>query len=89
MQDYKRVETSPEVWAVIRARHPEMVVFGSYSAPNGDMYGDSLIGKMFTSFGFKGHDYPVVEAETTWDIVEGKRENEKHCYWLCLPIKND
>lgn len=88
MSDYKRVKTSPEVWAVIRARHPEMVVFGSYSAPDGDFYVNQSIGKMFTSFGFRGHDYPVIEVETTWDIVGLKRENEKHDYWLCLPIND-
>ena len=36
MSDYERVTTSVEVWAVIRARHPEMQVFGSYSAPAGN-----------------------------------------------------
>jgi alpha-L-fucosidase len=88
MDGYKRVRTSAEVWAVIRARHPEMVVFGSYSAPNGDHHGDPTKAKMFTSYGFEGCDYPVMEAESTWDIGEGyKRNNEKHEYWLCLPMR--
>lgn len=88
MDGYHRVPTSAEVWAVILARHPEMVVFGTYSAPNGNPHGDPK-GKMFTSFGFSGFDYPVIEAETTWDIGEdGKRNNVKHEYWLCLPIKD-
>lgn len=90
MDGYKRVQTSAEVWAVIRARHPEMVVFGSYSAPEGDPYGDSTKGQMATSYGFEGCDYPLIEAKTTWDIVEDyKRNNVKHEYWLCLPISGN
>lgn len=91
--EYKRVPTSAEVWAVIRARHPNLVPFGSYTAPEGDYFGgDSSHGRIFTSYGFEGHDYPVIEAETTWDIDQSepsKRHNEQHEYWLCLPIKTD
>ena len=90
MRDYKRVPTSPEVWAVIRARHPELRVFGSYSAPNGDPGGDCDRGKMFTSYGFEQGDYPVIEAQTTWDFdpeARYKRSNEQHEYWICIPIR--
>ena len=31
MKDYRTVETSAEVWAVIRARHPELVLFSTAS----------------------------------------------------------
>lgn len=92
MTEYKRVPTSAEVWAVIRARHPEMKVFGSFSAPEGDPYGDPSKGRMFTSYGFEGNDYPVIEAQTTWDIDhENKhmRVNQHHEYWLCLPIREE
>jgi hypothetical protein len=90
MSDYKRVQTSAEVWAVILARHPEMVPFGSYSAPEGDKLGDPSKGKMFTSYGFSGCDFPVIEAQTTWEISDCKiwRLNERREYWLCLPIKD-
>ena len=92
MRDYKRVPTSAEVWAVIWARHPELEVFGSYSAPGGDQFGDPRKGKMLASYGFQHGDYPVIEAQTTWDIdreTPSKRNNEQHEYWLCLPIKED
>ena len=92
MIDYKRVPTSAEVWAVIRARHPEMCVFGSYSAPDGDHFSNPNKGKMFTSYGFEHGDFPVIEAQTTWDIDPEepyKRANEQHEYWLCLPKKED
>ena len=92
MSDYKRVPTSAEVWAVIRARHPEMRVFGSYSAPDGDQFGDPSKGKMFTSYGFEHGDFPVMDVQTTWDIdpnAPHKRPNERHEYWLCLPVRED
>lgn len=92
MKDYKKIPTSPEVWAVIRARHPEMCVFRSYSAaPGGDIFGDKNNGRMLTSYGFKGGDYPVIEAQTTWEVnkeAPHERVNEQHEYWLCLPIYN-
>ena len=90
MNDYKRVPTSAEVWAVIRARHPELRVFGSYSAPDGDEFGDTSKGRMFTSYGFTQGDYPVMEAQTTWDIDRedpGSHKNQRCEYWLCLPIR--
>ncbi|MBK7352179.1 MAG: hypothetical protein IPI92_20180 [Gemmatimonadetes bacterium] len=89
MGEYRTVETSAEVWAVIRARHPELRVFGSYSYPSGDEFGDPSKGKMFTSYGFAQADYPLMEAETTWDIElsrPGFRRNEVHQYWLCCPV---
>lgn len=89
MSNYKTIPTSAEVWAVINARHPELRVFGSYSAPEGDQFSNPEKGRMFTSLGFKNSDYPIMEAQTTWDInIENpsKRMNEKHEYWLCLPI---
>lgn len=93
MSDYRKMPTSREVWAVIRARHNDMVVFGSFSDPNGDQFGGGgTQGKMFSSFGFKNADYPLIEAETTWDIDPEnphRRQNEKHQYWLCLPKKEE
>jgi hypothetical protein len=90
--NYKKVPTSAEVWAVIRARHPaELQVFGTISEPAGNPHGDPTVGLMVTSYGFPGGDFPVIEARTTWDIVEGqpsyKRTNEKHEYWLCHGVE--
>lgn len=73
-------------------RHQEMIAFGSYSAPEGDLLGDPRKGKMFTSYGFEGGDYPIIAVQTTWDIDHDsphKRENEQHEYWLCLPNRKD
>ncbi|MCP5004959.1 MAG: hypothetical protein GY941_13645 [Planctomycetes bacterium] len=90
MTDYKKITTSPEVWAVIKARHhKDLGVFGSFSAPDGDHYGNPDEGIMKTEYGFKDADYPLMGAETRWDIdreTPHKRINERHEYWLCLPI---
>lgn len=92
MTDYKRIKTSAEVWTAIRASHPELVVFGSYSVPSGDWFGNPSKGRMFTSYGFSGCYFPVICAETTWDIScenPYKRDNEITKYWLCTGDGND
>ena len=97
MNEYKKILTSAEVWAVIHARHHgELKVFSSYSAPDGDMYGNPHQGIMYTAYGFECGDWPVIEARTTWDIERDdrgqatlNRNNEKHEYWLCAPVQPD
>lgn len=93
MSEYRRVSTSAEVWAVIRARHPDLCVFESFSDPNGAFNGGSgLTGRMETALGFRGEDYPLIAAKTTWGINPDepyKRMNERHEYWLCLPVRED
>ena len=87
MSEYKRIETTPEVWAVIRARHASvMVVFSTYSDPQGEHNGNTS-GRMETAWGFPGASVPTLYAKTTWDIdpeFSYKRGNEKHEYWLCV-----
>ncbi len=93
MCDHKKIPTTPEVWAVIHARHhQELTVFGSYSAPDGDYLGNSLEGRMMTDYGFDGADCPLIGIDTRWDIDREKphrRLNERHEYWLCVPIDTD
>ena len=78
MKDYKTVETSAKVWEVIRSQHPELRPFATAS----------FEGDMFTSYGFDGSDFPIMEARTTWEISpEHQRINQRSHYWLCVPIK--
>lgn len=82
MKEYRTVETSREVWAVIRARHPELVPHSTASFED----------DMFTSYGFLGADFPIMEARTTWKSdpeKPGHRINEQSCFWLCIPIKEE
>lgn len=86
MGNYIQIKTSPEVWAVIRARHRDLEVFGSFSAPDGED-GNPEQGRMFTSYGFSDGDFPIIAAQTTWEIDRNNpanRRNEKHEYWLCV-----
>lgn len=91
MSKTMRIATSAEVWAVIRARHPDMVVFGSFSDPDGSFSGGSR-GQMMTEYGFRNCEIPLLRAETTWDIgPEGSHErlNEQHKYWLSVPLRDE
>ena len=91
--EHKKIPTTPEVWAAITARHrDDLVVFSSFSAPDGDYYGNHEEGRIMTEYGFKNADCPLIGADTRWDIDHDKpynRINERHQYWLCAPIDSD
>jgi hypothetical protein len=91
MIEYKKIPTSAEVWAAIKARHPELKVFRSYSAPEGDSFGNPDECKMMTEYGFDGCACPIIGAETTWDKSHDKpyRLNERCSYWVCVAIDCD
>ena len=92
MSNYKKIKTTKEVWLTIKLAHEDLEVFSTYSAPEGDMYGDPNECVMLTEYGFIGCDFPIIGAKTTWDrSPKGsfKRENEKHIYWLCVAIDQD
>lgn len=91
MSDYITIPTSAEVWAVIKARHLELKVFSSYSAPNGDPYGNPDDCRMQTEYGFENADVPIIGAETKWEKdpeCDYKRVNESTHYWLCCAIND-
>jgi hypothetical protein len=96
MSGYKKIPTSAEVCAVIRARHnADMTVFATFSDPDGTFNGGpGERGRMDTAYGLKGCDWPLIEYRTTWDIDQDpersyKRHNEKHEYWICIPLRDD
>jgi len=87
MSEYKKVPTVYAVWKALKAAHPELKVFSSYSAPDGDQFGNPNVCRMMTEYGFNGTDFPIMGAETTWDRDSEnphKRPNEQHKYWLCV-----
>lgn len=89
MSYHRKIETTLEVWTAIRLAHPQMVVFASYSAPDGDDFGDPNECVMKTEYGFSEGDFPVMGAETRWDKDHensSNRLNERHQYWLCVGI---
>ncbi len=90
--NYKRIPTTYEVYRTILNNHvqtlveagkSDLSVLESYT--NIVDHGTSTI---YTVWGLKGADCPLIGAETTYDRdwgveVEG---TEKHEYWLCVPI---
>ena len=88
---YKKIPTSYEVWLSIKKQHlNQLKLFSSYSAPDGDYFGDIKTGVMMTEYGFDGASCPIMGAETKWDIDREhpyKKVNERHEYWLCVPIE--
>lgn len=90
MSRHKRMPTSAEVFAVIRARHSkDLDIYGSFSNPDGRFNGGpGEMGEMHTIYSLKGAVTPFIEARTTWTIdpeQQHKRIDENHEYWLCLP----
>jgi hypothetical protein len=94
MRYYVRKEsTTYEVWKAIRSEHKDSLgAFATYSAPGGDECNPHT-GTMYTEYGFHGSDFPIIAAETTWNIKRTEhgevRENEKHEYWLCIGVKEE
>ena len=89
MNQYTRIPTTAEVFAVLRARHHnDMKCFSSFSDPTGTfMGGPGERGRMETAYCLEGADFPLIEARTTWDISQEKpheRMNEAHEYWLIV-----
>ena len=81
----KRIPTTYHVWAAIKDAHPELKVFGSFSAPHGDYFGNPAEAIMETTYGFEGYDFALIGAKTTWDVDRedmANRPNEKHEYYL-------
>lgn len=88
---YEQVTTSAEVYAVIRAAHPDLVVFSSCSDPDGYRFGGGVHCRMDTEWGFEGAVYPLVGSSATWDRSEihAERLREKRRYWLCVATREE
>lgn len=91
--DHRKVPTSAEVWAVIRARHKDLKPFSSYSAPDGDQFGNPSQAVMMTEYGLPNAPCALIGARTTWDVprpgmCQCDRPNEATEYWLCVPVED-
>lgn len=94
MTDYSRLITSAEVYAVIMVRHgDQMRAFATFSDPEGTFNGGSgERGRMDTTWGIEGCDYPILEINTTWDIdpeKPHKRVDQVSSYFLCMAEKEE
>lgn len=85
------LETTPEVWAVIKARHgDDLKVFSSFSDPTGTAFGGGgTRGRMETTYGLNGADYPLIGARTDWNIGDkNERLDVQHEYFLFISKKD-
>lgn len=88
-----KIRTTKEVYkAIYNQHHSHLHVFESYSAPDGDELGRPDQGVMYTAWGFRYAQNPIISARTTWDINREepyKRNNEQHEYWLCVAMDDE
>lgn len=94
MTDYSRLITSAEVYAVIMARHrDQMRAFSTFSDPEGTFNGSAgLLGRMDTTWGIEGCDYPILEINTMWTIDPEKpykRVDQVSSYFLLMAEKDE
>ena len=87
MNDYNRIPTSFEVWAVLMAHHAKALrVYGSYSAPEGEMIDGKLLAVMRAEYAFEDGRWPMIGISTTWEVggATWPRKSERNEYWLCV-----
>lgn len=86
------------VYHAIVRETPGLGVFSSYSDPDGTAFGGGgSNGTMYTLWGLKGADFPLLEALSTWRIeykvkcgeFVACREGEEHLYWLLSAEQKD
>lgn len=83
--DCKVIATTYTIWLAIKLDHEkDLVIFATRTSMSE--------GIIETQYGLRGADFPLMQARTTWDPDEddpSNRINEQHCYWLCVPAKED
>jgi hypothetical protein len=74
------IVTSPEVYAVIWARHQaDLVVFGTHTCMEGcEFHGDRHV---YTEWGFRDAPYPLMRATT-----DGRDDGAVTVYELAIPV---
>lgn len=94
MNDYRKIETSREVYAIIWATHgQDLRAFGGFTDIDGSSPFSNGSPRIETSWHLPNCDFPIVEIITTWDNeigpgrMSGKRINERHQYFLCVANK--
>ena len=78
--------------SIFRQHAAELVAFGSISQPCGNPHGDSTQARMYTDWGFKGSDYPIIALDNTWrhdSDSPGARNDDKRMYYLCVARRSD
>jgi hypothetical protein len=86
MIETRKVATSAEVYAVLKAaHHKELVPFGSFSAPEGKH--GTYACEMYTEWGFRAASAPLMAVRETWH--KGQDDSREYRYWLFMAIDID
>ena len=83
MSEWQETETTREIAEALRRAH-DLCVYGSYSAPDGDEFGDPDEARMMTLWALPGTDYPLLKQETRWPV--GCHHERTTTNWLCVAI---
>ena len=89
---YKEIETSAEVVAVIWAKHrKELIVFESYTDPDGTCPMGNGMPKAETAWGISGSSDPLFRTVHTWETGEDwyTKTKEKVVHTLCVPMNEE
>ncbi len=82
------IRTDKHVYgAIYREHHDKLRVFGSCSAPEGDMRLGITLPYMLTEWGFEGSDAPLIKSIATKDSMEQKDYDYK--YYIALIRKEE
>ncbi len=86
--DIKLIATTADVYMAIFRQHAvDLVPFGTISQPDGNPHGDPEQARMYTEWGFKSADFPIIAHDETWrhdPQQPGVRNDSKRCYYLCV-----
>lgn len=90
---YRKVETSKDVYSHIRTKHADsLIVFGTVSHPCGDQFGNPDEARMYTEWGFKDSDVPLVAIDERWAVCRdapNQRNEYDIRYYLFAAREND
>lgn len=91
--DYKLIPTTAEVYMAIFSQHAaDLVPFGTISQPDGNPHGDPEQARMYTEWGFKNTDFPIIALDETWRHDRehpGVRNDSERKYFVCVARNRD
>jgi len=91
--DYKLIPTTAEVYmAIFRQHAADLVPFGTISQPDGNPHGDPEQARMYTEWGFKNTDFPIIAHDETWRHDRerpGVRNDSERKYFVCVARSRD
>lgn len=89
---FVKIPTTRAVYRAIYAEHMQKLSpFGVISEPCGSHHGDPNRARMYTEWGFRDCDFPIIAAETVWYYnpeAPAERNGVEEKFWLCIGVEN-